>query len=138
MPVTSPVLPFLLFLVPFVVMPISPYLGDTRGLLVTLAGVLVGAIVERVLRPPKMTQERWVGGHEWRWATAASMLVFGLLVSIADSLGRGVPPLGILERLWVPTYRALCFGGGLMWYRIILYQRRKALRRSKGSKAITA
>lgn len=138
MPVTSSILPFLLFLVPFVVMPISPYLGDMRGLLVTLAGVLVGTVVERVLRPPKMAHDRWVGGHDWRWATAASMFVFGLLFSIADSLGRGVPPLGILERLWIPTYRALCFGGAIMWYRNIFYKRRKAVRRSKGSKAITA
>ena len=132
MPVRSPLGPILLVLVPVLALIFSPRLGDARGLGVTLVGVLVGALVERVLRPPKMKQERWVGSHSWRWATAWSTIVFGILFGLADALGRAIPLLVALEQIWIPAYRTLCFAGALMWYRMAVFQRAKDAKRSRG------
>lgn len=136
MPVRTPILLILLPLIPVLALIVSPRLGDARGMLVTLAGVLVGAVLERVLRPPKMAQERWVGSHQWRWATASSTIGFGVIFGLADALGRAIPFIVVLEQLWIPGYRAICFAGALMWYRMFLYQRAKAAKRSRGKSPV--
>jgi hypothetical protein len=109
---------------------ISPLLGTPRILIVTLAGVLAGAVLERVLRPPKVAQERWLGSYSWRWASISSTIAFGLLFALADALGRRVPFLGAMEQIWRPLYMSLCFAGALMLIRLDAWRRRKAVRRS--------
>jgi hypothetical protein len=132
MPVRTPIAPFLLALIPVVALIVAPRLGDVRGMFVTAAGVLIGAVLERVLRPPKMSQERWAGSHSWRWATAVSTIAFGMIFGFVDALGRAVPFVVAVEQSWIPGYRTLCFAGALMWYRIMVFQRAKAAKRSRG------
>lgn len=119
----------LLFLVPVAAL-VFPRLATPRLLIVTLAGVLVGSVLERVLRPPKIAQERWVGSYGWRWSSLSMTVAFGLLFQIADALGRRVPLLTVLEHIWQPLYLALCFAGGLFLLRLEAWRRWKAARRS--------
>lgn len=102
-----------LLLAPLVLPWVAPSLGTRRGVWVTLAGVLLGARAERVLRPAYLSQRRWMAGSGWWPVALGTGAALGLALSLADGARQGASWAVIAEQLWIPLYRSLLLAAGL-------------------------
>jgi len=112
----------LLLVAPFVLMWVTPRLGTRIGLLPALGGVLFGLLFERPFRPYNVTPQRWVGRVQWAEIAIAAGFGLGVLASVVDSIGRGVPFMAVLLQIWIPAYRAAMFATGLTLLRRVVWE----------------
>ena len=124
-PLTRLVIAILLIALPFILVSVTDLLGEMRGVISSLAGVLLGIAFERPFRPYNVTFKRWMGRQHWVEIAIISGMVLGIVVSVADALGAGNDLTPLMEQIWIPLYRSAMFAAGITMLRRLWWEQDK-------------
>ncbi len=112
----------ILLVTPFILLWLTPRMGTRVGLFPAIGGVLLGVLFERPFRPYNVTPQRWMGRVQWAEIALAAGFGLGMLASIVDYIGRGVPYMALMLQVWIPAYRAAMFACGLTLLRRVVWE----------------